>query len=282
MTEEFSYENDPLDSSECSSAEEDIEKSENIIESFHDAEDLEKKYLSALEFKSDTSSNIPFKNSSQVKSPSTIGSVSHEPDRNDLSSTPEKTQYENNQPLNPICNAIGNIEDVALSLKSLKSWEVESANNLIQGTSKLRETSSKVNLPSFDFKSIRDPFTECVDRLGIGSSNRADHFSVPANNTAPMKRNYHKAPGDDTLPVNKTSFHKHEDIRFKTDHQKQELSPNGGGGGGWQVMLSGTGNKNVILRPGDHSKIGVAAVIEIPLDFVLEKCLLEEIQLQYP
>ncbi|XP_023748929.1 uncharacterized protein LOC111897208 isoform X1 [Lactuca sativa] len=280
MTEEFSYENDPLDSSECSSAEEDIEKSENIIESFHDAEDLEKKYLSALEFKSDTSSNIPFKNSSQVKSPSTIGSASHESYRNDLSSTPEKTQYENNQPLNPICNAIGNIEDVALSLKSLKSWEVESANNLIQGTSKLRETSSKVNLPSFDFKSIRDPFTECVDRLGIGSSNRTDHFSVPANNTAPMKRNYHKAPGDDTLPVNKTSFHKHEDIRFKTDHQKQELSPNGGGGG-WQVMLSGTGNKNVILRPGDHSKIGVAAVIEIPLDFVLEKCLLEEIQLQY-
>lgn len=248
MTEELSYEEDSYNSSEYSSGEEEEDESENTLEIIQDSEDLEKKYLSALEFKSNTSSNILSKKSSQVKSQPTI-----------------ELQYPNHQLHNP--------SEDPLSLKSLKSWEFESA-NLIQGTSKLRETCSKVYLPSFDFKSIQDPFTEYVDRLG--SCNRTNRFSVSANGTATIT-NYQKAPGGDAVvTVKRSSFQ-------KNDHQEKAKLPDVdvSGGGGWEVLLNGTGNRDVILCTGDHNKSGVAAVIEIPLDFVLEKCLLEEIQLQY-
>ncbi|KAL4590315.1 hypothetical protein LXL04_003243 [Taraxacum kok-saghyz] len=254
MSEDFSY---SLNSSEYSSGKEELEESESNFESFHDPQDLENQYLSALQFKSDTSSSIPYKKPSQNNSQP---SASHESDQNSSS-------VQEHQPLNP--------SRYDLSSKSLKSWESECVNNLIQGTSKLRETCSKVSLPSFDFKSIKDPFTQSVDRL--------DSISHKSNQFLPSvkSKNYKNAHGGDTLTVNKTPFHKHEHVGFKTDHQKQSLSSDVSGGGSWEVLLNGTGKKNNIPRPHDHSNTSVAAVIEIPLDFVIEKCLLEEIQLQY-
>ncbi|KAI3737167.1 hypothetical protein L2E82_27162 [Cichorium intybus] len=127
-------------------------------------------------------------------------------------------------------------------------------------------------LGTYDASSIRDPFTEYVDRLG--SCNRTNRFSVSVNGTATIT-NYQKAPGGDAVvTVKRSSFQ-------KNDHQEKVKLPDVSGGGGWEVLLNGTGNRDVILCTGDHNKSGVAAVIEIPLDFVIEKCLLEEIQLQY-
>ncbi|KAI3707444.1 hypothetical protein L6452_25973 [Arctium lappa] len=359
MTED-SYVEDQLDQYECSSiensGEEEVDESQKMVDLFHDSEDLEKKYLSALEFNSDTSSNILLKMPSQVKSPSTMGNVSHELSK--LADLPRyplhpqhswmnmngvplelgwnlscmmEGQYPNGQldsgwPLNPIAknpisNLIGNVDDTglnasrykrqndlssgvqekntshcrdviltcsdpakgvankshhpsgdALSLRCLRSWEVKCA-NLILGTSKLRERCSKVYLPSFDFRSVRDPFTECVDRLG--SSNRGGQFLVSSNSST-MKNYRNEGHGGDALIIKKSLC---APLGLKIDHQEQSLLQNVTGGGCWEHLLDGSGSTNDI-RPREH-KTSAAAVIEIPLDFVLEKCLLEEIQLQY-
>ncbi|GJT28947.1 gamma-tubulin complex component 6 isoform X2 [Tanacetum coccineum] len=326
MTEDSSYLEDPWNSSECSSIENYGEKepdiSEKMVNTFHDSEDLEKKYLSALEIKSYTSS----------KSPSTKRIESHELSKNEdllgyslhpqhpwmnvnslpiqnLSCTMEaqysSDQFDSGCPLekSPICNGIGNVDDAwfnasgykskydlssevqekntsdcgdASSLRSLTSWEGDCA-NLILGTSKLRKRCSKFSLPSFDFKSVKDPFTECVNRLG--SSDRGDQYFVTTNNAATMK-NYHvNGHGDEALTVKKNSFHTHAPHVLNSDRQEQAVLQNVSGGGCWESLLDGTENKGDI-RPVGH-KTGVAEVVEIPLDFVLEKCLLEEIQLQY-
>ncbi|KAI3804386.1 hypothetical protein L1987_25880 [Smallanthus sonchifolius] len=244
MTDEYSYLEDSLDSSECSSVE-NYGEEEKAVGFFHDSDVLENKYLSALEFNSETSFDILLKKPSQDESPSTMGTESHE-----LSNNADLPSY-------------------AMSLRSLKSCEVEGANQIL-GKNKLRERCSKVKLPSFDFESVKNPLTECVDRLGSSyNTNSADNM-----------RNYqNKGHVGDTITVKKNPFHTHASFGLKNNHQQQDLLANASGGGGWESLLDGTGNKNDI-HPGEH-KTNVATVIEIPLDFVLEKCLLEEIQLQY-
>ncbi|XP_024961865.1 uncharacterized protein LOC112502237 isoform X2 [Cynara cardunculus var. scolymus] len=356
MTED-SYVEDQLEQYECSSiensGEEVVDESEKMVDLFHDSEDPEKKYLSALEINSDTSSNILLK-PSQGESRSTMGSGLHELSKiSDLPRYPLHPQHswmnmngvsleldwnlscmmegpdtngqlDSGWPLNsiaknPISNGIGNIDDTglnasrykrennlrsgvqekstshcgdiiptcsdpakeankylhpsgdALSLRCLRSWEVECA-NLVLGTSKLRKRCSKVYLPSFDFSSIRNPFTECVDRLG--SSDRGGQFLVSANSST-MKNYHNKGHGGDALTVKKS----YAPLGLKIDHQEQSLLQNATGGGCWEHLLDGFGDTNDIC-PREH-KTSAAAVIEIPLDFVLEKCLLEEIQLQY-
>lgn len=365
VTDELSYMDDPWDSSECSSiehsGEEEVDASEKIAELVHDSEDLDKKYLSAIEISSDTSFDITLKKPSLGEIPVTIGSGSHklseQADLHGYSLHPQHSwmnmnsiplefdsnsscimeaqspngKFDGGWPLNPIaktsnCNGIGNIDDTwsnassykgkcdlssgveektasycgdvisncsdldkedankrqhlsgdALNLRSLNSWEVE-CSNLILGTSKLRERCAKVSLPSFDFKSVRDPFTECVDRLG--KSDRGDQFLVSANSAATKRYSHNKDQDGDALTVEKNSFRTHAPLDLKTHPQEQALLSNVSGGGCWESLLDCTGNKNDI-RPSKH-KTSAAAVIEIPLDFVLEKCLLEELQLQYP
>ncbi|KAJ9537147.1 hypothetical protein OSB04_029880 [Centaurea solstitialis] len=284
MTEDSYVEDQYECSSIENSGEEEVDESEKMVDLFHDSEDLEEKYLSALEFNSDTSSNILLKNPSQGESPcpSTMSSGSH-----DLSKIADLPRY----PLHPqhswmnmsgvpleldckfSCMTEGQYSSSAdvKSLRCLESWEVESA-NLIVGTSKLRERSSKVFLPSFDFRSVRDPFTECVDRLG--SSNRGGQLFVSANSST-MKNYHNEGNGGDAVTVKKSLY---APLGLKIDHREQSLLQNVNGGGCWEHLLDGSGNTNDI-RPREH-KTSVAAVIEMPLDFVLEKCLLEEIQLQ--
>nr|XP_043613842.1 uncharacterized protein LOC122585783 [Erigeron canadensis] len=354
MTEELSYMDDPWDSSECSfieSSDEMVDESETNVKFLHDSEELDKRYLSALEFISDSSSDILPNEPSQGENLSNMGSGSHElAKKTDLSSCSVdhqyswiytngaslalnqslshmmEAQYPNDQldsgcPLakNHMCNGIGNIGDTwlnsysdkrkndpssgfqengisqcgdlipnclakevanksfgddSLSLRSLRSWEV-ACDNLLLGT-KLRDRCPKVLLPSFEFKSVRDPFSECVDRLG--SSNRGDQLLVSAQSAATKRNFHHEGHGDDILVIKKDSVHTHVPFGSETDLQEQALSPNASGGGGWEHLLDGTGNKKEIRS--SEPKTSVTSV-EIPLDFVLEKCLLQEIQLQY-
>ncbi|KAK9066272.1 hypothetical protein SSX86_013593 [Deinandra increscens subsp. villosa] len=231
MTDEYSYLGD---SSECSSVE-NYGEEEKMAGIFHDSDALEKKYLSALEINSETPFKVPLKKPSQDESPSTMGTATHE------------LSYKADSP------------GFAMSLRSLKSSEIEHA-NLILGANKLRERCIKVKLPSFDFESVKNPLTECVDRLG--SSYRA--------NSADNTRSYHNTHAGD---VQKNSIHTHESLGLNNNHQEQAFLPNPSGGGYRESPLHGTGNETDI-HPGKHRTV-------VALDFVLEKCLLEEIQLQY-
>ncbi|XP_071730838.1 uncharacterized protein [Rutidosis leptorrhynchoides] len=298
MTDELSYMDDPWDSSsDCSSInnsdEEDASTSEKIVDLVHDSKDLEKKYLSALEISSDTPVNFMLKKPYHDEIPVTNGKLN---DGWPLNPTPKISN----------CNGIGNIDDnlssgdldqtksypldlissnseldnetANLSLRNMNSWEVECCNQIL-GTSKLREKWAKVSFPSFDFMFVKDPFTECVDRLG--NFDRVDQFSVSVSSVA-TKRNLHKKQqGGYVSTVEKNSFRTNVRLDTETYHREQAFLSNVSSGGCWESLLGNTGNKNDI-RPVKHNhKTSVAADIEIPLDFVLEKCLLEEIQLQY-
>ncbi|KAI7743416.1 hypothetical protein M8C21_011267, partial [Ambrosia artemisiifolia] len=245
LTDEYSYLEDSLDSSECSSVE-DYGEEEKMVGYIHNPDDLEKKYLSALEISSETY-NILLEKPSQDESPSTMETESHEVS---YTTTTDLPGY-------------------SMSLRSLKSCEVECA-NIILGTNKLRERCSKVKLPTFDFESVKNPLTECADRLDSSyRTNGVDNI-----------RNYHsKGHVDDAITVKKNSFHTQASFGLKNNHQEQEqeLLLNVSGGGGWESLLDGTVNKYDI--PPDEHKTSVAPLIEIPLDFVLEKCLLEEIRI---
>ncbi|KAJ0802914.1 putative gamma-tubulin complex component protein [Helianthus annuus] len=248
MTDEYSYLEDSLESSECSSVE-DYGEEEKTVGHIHDPDDLEKKYLSALEINSETY-NIPLKTPSQDESPSTMVTESHEPSHN------------------------ADLAGYSTSLRSLKPCEVEHA-NIILGSNKLRERCSKVKLPTFDFESVKNPLTECADRLG--SFYRTNGVDNMKNNN--MRNNHNKGHVDDAITVKKNSFHTQASFGSKSNHQEQEPLLDVSGGGCWESLLDGTGNDNNI-HPGER-KTSVGPAIEIPLDFVLEKCLLEEIQLQY-
>ncbi|KAF5816289.1 putative gamma-tubulin complex component protein [Helianthus annuus] len=252
MTDEYSYLEDSLESSECSSVE-DYGEEEKTVGHIHDPDDLEKKYLSALEITSETY-NIPLKTPSQDESASTMVTESHEPSHK------------------PSHNA--DLAGYSTSLRSLKPCEVEHA-NIILGSNKLRERCSKVKLPTFDFESVKNPLTECADRLG--SFYRTNGVDNMKNNN--MRNNHNKGHVDDAITVKKNSFHTQASFGSKSNHQEQEPLLDVSGGGCWESLLDGTGNDNNI-HPGER-KTSVGPAIEIPLDFVLEKCLLEEIQLQY-
>ncbi|KAD4178283.1 hypothetical protein E3N88_26874 [Mikania micrantha] len=156
----------------------------------------------------------------------------------------------------------------ATSLRSLNSCEVERA-NVILGKNRLRERYSKIKLPYFDFESVTNPIAECVERLG--SSYRA--------HSADNMRNHHNKGDVDAITLKKNSLCARASYDLKNNYHEQELLPSVSGGGCWESLLDGTVNKNDI-HPCEH-KTNVVEAIEIPLDYVLEKCLLEEIQLQY-
>ncbi|XP_076944984.1 uncharacterized protein LOC143615862 [Bidens hawaiensis] len=248
MEDEYSYLEDSLDSSECSSIENYGEEEKTDV-FFHDPDALEKMYLSALEINPDTN-NIQLKNPSQDGSPFTMVTESDEPSNN-----AESPGY-------------------ATSWRSLEPCEIEHA-NLILGTNKLRERCAKVKLPSFDFESVKNPLTECEDRLG-------SYYRATIADTVSNYNN--KDHVDDAITVKKKTFHKQASFGPKSNHQEQESLQNASGGGCWESLLNNNNdynnNNNNNIHPGEH-KNGVSTVIEIPLDFVLEKCLLEEIQLQY-
>jgi len=63
------------------------------------------------------------------------------------------------------------------------------------------------------------------------------------------------------------------------DHN-QEVTKNVSGGSNWETLL-GTTSETVDNSVGGHGQ-SLSAMFDIPLDFIIEKCLLQEIMLQYP
>ncbi|XP_071694657.1 uncharacterized protein [Rutidosis leptorrhynchoides] len=266
MTGEISYMDDHC-SSINNSGEENASASEKIADFVHDSKDLEKKYLSALEISSDTFVNFMLKKSSQTEIPVTHGKLSGGWPLNPTAK-------------NPYCNGIGNIDEYNLSsrvLEQTKSYLLD----LISNDSELDNETANLSLRNLNsWELVKDPFTECVDRLG--NFDRVDQFSVSVNSVVTKRNSHKKEQFGDVSTVEKNSLRTNVRLDTETYHREQAFLSNVSGGGCWKSLLDCAGNKNDI-RPVKHNhKTSVAADIEIPLDFVLEKCLLEEIQLPYP
>lgn len=124
------------------------------------------------------------------------------------------------------------------------------------------------SLPCFEFSKVEDAVKVCVEKSD-GSCIRGAEYGTSLN------RNF-----DNVLVENTEAPACHADMVLKGQNEKNAISTNIFGGGSWESLL-GTlrypGSKGVSRRTEVSSDI-----FEIPLDFIVEKCLLQEIWLQYP
>ncbi|THF98185.1 hypothetical protein TEA_014657 [Camellia sinensis var. sinensis] len=138
--------------------------------------------------------------------------------------------------------------------------------------------------PCFDFSSVKDPYKVYVENL-VPSPRcqfEADPMIFKNSNAsaATCKSNHHNKEGYDghEILIDKTEFaHVNLTLESKNDKKEDVILENVSGGSGWQSMLSCSDNAHNFSSR-DHRN-SLAALFEMPLDFVIEKCLLQEILL---
>jgi hypothetical protein len=142
------------------------------------------------------------------------------------------------------------------------------------------------SLPYFDFTSVEDPCKLCVEQVAAGSVHEIGSelpllMDSHASSTS-SKSDHHGQQGYDGDHVLIDNTEASCYIRSPSDlkDHKQEAIKNVSGGSSWESLL---GNSSVTIDSsvGDHRQ-SLLAMFEIPLDFIIEKCLLQEIILQYP
>ena len=141
--------------------------------------------------------------------------------------------------------------------------------------------------PFFEFQSVKDPCKVYVENLASSPRHQfGAKLTISKNSAATAAsgaRNYDKMEGYDGHEI---LIEKHEfptvnfALESKSDKQEQVILENVSGGSGWQSMLSCS---DYIVKFGarDHRK-SLEATFEKPLDYIIDKCLLQEILLQYP
>ncbi|KAK3031800.1 hypothetical protein RJ639_036952 [Escallonia herrerae] len=141
------------------------------------------------------------------------------------------------------------------------------------------------SLSVFDFASVNDPFKVCVERLAASPRHKVgtepSNLTDSAASTGFGMSDCHEKSScnKDEVSVGKAkSSYVYQDLRLKTNHSEDVISTTVSGGSDWESLLGCSGNITTAAR--DHGT-SLVAMLEIPLDFVIEKCLLEEILLQY-
>ncbi|KAK2976400.1 hypothetical protein RJ640_008110, partial [Escallonia rubra] len=141
------------------------------------------------------------------------------------------------------------------------------------------------SLSVFDFTSVNDPFKLCVEKLAASPRHKVgtelSNLTDSAASSGFGMSDCHEKSGctKDEVSVGKAkSSYVFRDLRSKINHSEDVISTTVSGGSDWESLLGCSGSITTAAR--DHGT-SLAAMIEIPLDFVIEKCLLEEILLQY-
>lgn len=124
------------------------------------------------------------------------------------------------------------------------------------------------SLPCFEFSSVEDAVKICAEKLDSGCVHVLEYRPSPKGNS-------------DSLLVEKTEVPAAQaDTGLKRQNKECAISTNVSGGSSWESLLGtlrGSGSKVV-----SHQREVLSDIFEIPLDFIIEKCLLQEIWLQYP
>ncbi|KAJ0078980.1 hypothetical protein Patl1_23692 [Pistacia atlantica] len=136
------------------------------------------------------------------------------------------------------------------------------------------------SLPFFDFSSVEDPCKVCLEKLAAGSSPEIFENSIVSAVSVERDQHSQQQYAVDEILTDKTKMscaHPHLDSE---NHSKDVSGKNVSGGNSWETLLFSSCkiDNNIV---GDHWQ-SFLAIFEIPLDFIIDKCLLQEIQLQYP
>ncbi|CAN6691923.1 unnamed protein product [Malus baccata var. baccata] len=175
-------------------------------------------------------------------------------------------------------------------LLTLQRWKVNSHNNFLSMNPMLIKTNlihliTKPGqryitdlgdyLPYFDFSFIKDPFKVYLEKPPAGlSDSSASASSVRRDHLGKQGYGGHnvlidKAKVSVFLPISDTKDHNQADANLT----------NVSGGSCWESLL-GRFSDTVVNRVEDHRQCKPEN-FEIPLDFIIHKCLLQEIMLQY-
>uniref|UniRef100_A0A5B7BZ58 Gamma-tubulin complex component 6 n=1 Tax=Davidia involucrata TaxID=16924 RepID=A0A5B7BZ58_DAVIN len=138
----------------------------------------------------------------------------------------------------------------------------------------------------FDFSSVKDPCKVYVENLVASHRHQfGPEFTIFKNSGASAATgisNYHdkEVSDGDEVSIDKSTLSYVNSPMELMDNKHEDVSlANVSGGNGWESMLGCSAN-TINFSVGDQRK-SLAAIFEIPLDFVIKKCLLEEILLQY-
>lgn len=132
------------------------------------------------------------------------------------------------------------------------------------------------SLPYFDFSSVEDPWKVCLEKFSAGflessaaaTSIKSDHHDQEHCNNDDMLIDKTKAQFDSSLSDLKK--HSHEDSNLTLVS----------GGSSWESLLGRS--SSIILNSVEDLRQNLLPKFEMPLDFIIDKCLLQEIMLQYP
>lgn len=185
------------------------------------------------------------------------------------------------------------------SLFALQPWKVNYHSNFLSRNPMLKKnacfhlvtmpkekcsTTYGPSLPCFDFSTVEDPCKASVEKFAASFRHEFGspvplHITAPATSGKSHDKGKQGCDGEAVLFDNARACVSDSSVHFKEQDKEAVVSTNGCGGTSWQSLLksfSYTENESV----GDHRE-SLSSTFEIPLDFVIDKCLLQEILLQY-
>ncbi|XP_039052547.1 uncharacterized protein LOC120194250 [Hibiscus syriacus] len=133
-------------------------------------------------------------------------------------------------------------------------------------------------IPCFDFSSVDDPCKVYVKRLASGVTHEFPENTNSVTNGTGNQDDKQGYGGDVLLIDNSKGSHAVSTSELKNENQ-DVISTTVSGGSYWESLL-GSSSSPYGSRNGDI-KLNTSSTFEIPLDFVIDKCLLQEILLQY-
>lgn len=188
-----------------------------------------------------------------------------------------------------------------LSSTSLPSWKLKHNSDFLSMNPILARSSlvnpkrepeqmcsrdSRQSFPFFNFTSIRDPCEVYIekfaansrDQLGAGVSVLTGTAATAAVLTS-CQHNL-KDHSDKNLEKKEELSHTCSPVGSEAHIQKISSLENAAGGSGWERLLANS--SKIASTTARFPKTSLVTVLEMPLDHIIKKCLLEEILLQYP
>ncbi|KAI4308340.1 hypothetical protein L6164_031423 [Bauhinia variegata] len=174
------------------------------------------------------------------------------------------------------------IESPFLSMNPLSMNPLLTRNALLCRMGRNREQCIKhhgEHLPHFNFSVVEDAYKVYMDKSPIGYMYRCISAFPFSYSTSPhhSKSDQHTEQGhgeDSIMDTGKSCVNASLDLKGHRQHASTVLS----GGGSWERLL---GSFRETVSSGTTHQQRLLSTFEIPLDIIIDKCLLQEIVLQY-
>ncbi|XP_058105806.1 uncharacterized protein LOC131249199 isoform X2 [Magnolia sinica] len=231
-------------------------------------------------------------------------------DRNVEISTREDSNFgkefgSGNSNMEPVMKKI-EVNNPKYENSSTESWNLRHVNKLLSMNPMLTKNawfhmmhdsrdkdhvaSKNSSFPHFDFSSVEDPYKACGERLDANFDHgfQVEHPVSMVSGVSALeginKDLAEQCHDDDGTPFDQigqsvVSSPAYSSRNSKEILQEKDLSTRTSGGAKWESLLSYS-SKYVVFDAGGHGDNSVAG-FEIPLDVIVDKCIVQEIFLQY-